>query len=36
MKKSHWTAVTEFIVIKPTNEMEKKGEVLKLSMFGEF
>jgi len=36
MKKSNWTAIIEFEVIKPTNEMETKGEKLKLSPFGEY
>jgi hypothetical protein len=36
MKKSNWTAITEFEVVKPTNEMETKGEKLKLSQFGEY
>ena len=34
MKNSNWTTITEFEVIKPTNEMESKGEKLKLSKFG--
>lgn len=36
MKKCNWTTITEFEVIKPTNEMEHKGEKIKLSSFGEY
>lgn len=36
MKKKHYTAITEFEVIAPTNDMETIGEKLKLSMFGEY
>lgn len=36
MKKIYYTAITEFEVIRPTNELEKAGEKLKLSAFGEF
>ena len=36
MRKSNWTAILEFEVIKPTNEMETKGEKIKLSAFGEY
>jgi hypothetical protein len=36
MKQQHYTAITEFEVIKPTNEIETVGEKLTLSMFGEY
>jgi len=36
MRKSNWTAITEFEVIKPLNNIEKKGEKIKLSVFGEY
>lgn len=36
MKKSNWTAILEFEIIKPQNEIEKKGEKIKLSPFGEY
>lgn len=36
MKKSNWTAITEFEVIKPKSSMEKKGEKIKLTVFGEY
>jgi hypothetical protein len=28
--------ITDFVVIKPTNEIETKGEILTLSIFGEY
>ena len=36
MRKDRYTAIIEFEVIAPTNDMEKVGEKLNLSMFGEF
>lgn len=36
MQKKHWTTILEFEVIKPTNNMETKGERIKLSSFGEY
>ncbi len=36
MKKDRYTAITEFEVIAPTNDLEFIGEKLKLSNFGEF
>jgi hypothetical protein len=36
MKKDRYTAILEFEVIAPTNEMETIGEKLKLSAFGEY
>lgn len=35
IKKRH-TAILTFVVIKPTHELETKGEELKLSLFGEY
>jgi apolipoprotein N-acyltransferase len=36
MRKSNWTAIIEFEVVKPTSDIEKKGEKIKLSPFGEY
>lgn len=36
MRKSNWTAIIEFEVIKPKSDIETKGEKIKLSPFGEF
>lgn len=36
MKNENYTAILEFEVIAPTNDVEKVGEVLKLSHFGEY
>lgn len=36
MRKSNWTAIAEFEVIKPKSDIEKKGEKIKLSAFGEY
>lgn len=36
MRKSNWTTITEFEVIKPKSDIEKKGEKIKLSVFGEY
>lgn len=36
MKKDRYTAITEFEVISPTNDIETVGEKLELSMFGEY
>jgi hypothetical protein len=36
MKKDRYTAILEFEVIAPTNDMETIGEKLKLSAFGEY
>jgi hypothetical protein len=36
MKKERYTAILEFEVIKPTNDMEQVGEILSLSSFGEY
>lgn len=36
VKKQYYTAITEFEVINPTNEMESIGEKLYLSSFGEY
>lgn len=35
-KKDHYTAILEFEVIAPTNDMETVGEILELSNFGEY
>lgn len=35
-KKAHYTAILEFVVLKPRNDIERIGEKLKLSAFGEF
>lgn len=34
--KKNYTAITEFEVIAPTNDLETVGEILKLSSFGEY
>lgn len=34
--KERHTAIIDFVVIKPTNEYETVGEILKLSFFGEY
>lgn len=36
MKKSNWTAILEFEVIKPKSDIETKGEKISLSIFGEY
>lgn len=36
MKKENYTAIKQFIVIKPTNKYETVGEEIDLSRFGEF
>jgi hypothetical protein len=36
MKKSSYTAILEFEIIAPTNDLEKVGETLSLSTFGEY
>lgn len=36
MKKSNWTAIIEFEVVKPKSSIETKGEKIKLSPFGEY
>lgn len=36
MKQEHYTTITEFEVIAPTNDIEKVGWLLKLSAFGEY
>lgn len=36
MKKENYTAILEFEVIAPTNEMEYVGEKISLSQFGEY
>lgn len=36
MQKSRYTAILEFTVIKPSNQLEHEGEILKLSLFGEY
>lgn len=36
MKKANHTAILEFEVIKPANELESTGETLSLSHFGEY
>jgi hypothetical protein len=36
MKKQNYTAIVEFEVLIPTDELETVGEKLKLSPFGEF
>jgi len=36
MRKSNWTAIIEFEVVKHKSDIEKKGEKIKLSPFGEF
>ncbi len=36
IKNSRLTTIKSFIVTKPMNEMETVGEILELSMFGEY
>lgn len=36
MRKDIYTAITEFEVIAPTNDMEKVGDKFELTVFGEF
>jgi hypothetical protein len=36
MENKHYTAILEFEVINPTNDMESVGEILSLSSFGEY
>lgn len=36
MKKENYTSVLEFTITNPTNDMERVGERLELSMFGEY
>jgi hypothetical protein len=36
MKKKNWTTIIEFEVVKPINDIETKGEKIKLSPFGEY
>lgn len=36
MKKSNWTTIIEFEVVKPKSSIETKGEKIKLSPFGEY
>lgn len=36
MQKARYTAIKEFTVIKPMNDLEHVGEKLKLSLFGEY
>lgn len=36
MKSKYYTAILEFEVINPTNDLETVGEILSLSSFGEY
>ena len=36
MRKANYTAITEFVVLKPKDELETVGEKLRLSNFGEY